>query len=69
MAGGVAFTVDTSEISRMSQGLARMMGQYEWITARAMTDGAKASREAIRREILPRIDKGPSNWTKRGLIV
>lgn len=69
MAGGVAFTVDTLEISRLSQGLARMMGQYEWITARAMTDGAKSAREAIRREILPRIEGGPSNWTKRGLIV
>lgn len=69
MAGGVVFTVDTSEISRLSRGLAQMMGQYEWITARAMTDGAKASREAIRREILPRIEGGPSNWTRRGLIV
>jgi len=69
MAGGVAFTVDTSEISRMAQGLARTMGQYEWITARAMTTAAKASREAIRREILPHVQGGATPWTQRGLIV
>jgi len=69
MAGGVSLTVDTSGISRMSQGLARMMGQHEWITARAMTAAAKASREAIRREILPRVKGNATPWTQRGLIV
>jgi hypothetical protein len=45
-----------------------MMGQFEWITARAMTKAAYASREAIRREILPMVQGGATPWTKRGLI-
>lgn len=45
------------------------MGQFEWITARAMTTAAKASREAIRREILPKVKGGATAWTRRGLIV
>jgi hypothetical protein len=45
------------------------MGQFEWITARAMTTAAKASRDAIRRQILPMVKGGATPWTKRGLIV
>ena len=66
---GVVFTIDTSELNQLQVGLSRMMGQFEWITARAMTTAAKASREAIRREILPMVKGGATAWTRRGLIV
>ena len=66
---GVVFTVDTTELNQLQVSLSRMMGQFEWITARAMTTAAKASREAIRREILPMVQGGATPWTKRGLIV
>jgi hypothetical protein len=66
---GITLTVDTSEVSRLSVTLARLMGQYEWIAARAMTESAKITRTALQREILPKIEGGPTNWTKRGLIV
>lgn len=62
-------TIDTSEINQLQVTLSRMMGQFEWITARAMTTAAKASREAIRRKILPMAKGGATGWTKRGLIV
>ena len=66
---GVDLTIDTSELNQLQVSLSRMMGQFEWITARAMTTAAKASREAIRREILPMVQGGATPWTKRGLIV
>jgi hypothetical protein len=66
---GITLTVDTSELNRMSVTLARLMGQYEWITARAMSEAAKITRTALQREILPMIQGGPTAWTKRGLIV
>jgi hypothetical protein len=66
---GVVLEADLSEISRLQQNLARFMGQFEWITARAMTTAAKASRDAIRREILPKVKGGATRWTERGLIV
>lgn len=66
---GVVFTVDTSELNQLQVSLSRMMGQFEWITARAMTTAAKASRDAIKRQILPMVKGGATSWTKRGLIV
>ena len=68
---GITLTVDTSEVSRMSVTLARLMGQYEWIAARAMTESAKITRTALQREILNSslIQGGPTAWTRRGLIV
>ena len=66
---GVTFTVDTRELDRMSVAVARMIGQYEWIAARSMTEAAKITRTALQREILPKIQGGPTNWTKRGLII
>lgn len=65
----VVLETDLSEISQLQQNLARFMGQFEWITARAMTTAAKASRDAIRREILPMVDGGATRWTRQGLIV
>jgi hypothetical protein len=65
----VVLEPDLSEISQLQQNLARFMGQFEWITARAMTTAAKASRDAIRREILPMVDGGATRWTRQGLIV
>jgi len=66
---GIVFTVDTGDLNRMSVAVARMIGQYEWIAARAMTEAAKAAKVGIEREILPMIDGGPTAWTRRGLIV
>lgn len=68
MASGVRFTVDTSEISALSRGLASMMGQHGWITARAMTTAAKAAKGQLEARVLPMIQGGPTGWTKRGLI-
>lgn len=66
---GITFTVDTSQVSQMSVGLARLMGQYEWIAARSMTEAAKITRVALQREIVNKIQGGPTAWTRRGLIV
>lgn len=66
---GLDLTIDTTELNQLQVSLSRMMGQFEWITARAMTTAAKASRDAIRREILPMVKGGATAWTKRGLIV
>ena len=66
---GVDLTIDTTELNQLQVRLSRMMGQFEWITARAMTTAAKASRDAIRRQILPMVKGGATPWTKRGLIV
>jgi hypothetical protein len=65
----VSLSIDSAEISELQQSLARFMGQFEWITARAMTTAAIASRNAIRSEILPKVQGGATAWTKRGLIV
>ena len=65
---GITLTVDTSEVSKLSKALAVMMGQQEWITARAMTTAAKAAKARLAAEVFPMIKGGPTNWTKRGLI-
>lgn len=65
----VTLTVDTRDLDRMSVSVARLIGQYEWIAARSMTEAAKAAKGALQREILPMIQGGPTAWTRRGLIV
>ena len=65
----ISLSIDSAEIRQLQQSLARFMGQFEWITARAMTTAAIASRNAIRSEILPKVQGGATAWTKRGLIV
>ena len=64
----VDLTIDTAQLNAMSQRLARLYGQFDWIAARAMTNSAKAAKSAISRQILPMIQGGPTGWTKRGLI-
>lgn len=68
---GIKLTVDASQVNEMSRALAVMMGQQEWITARAMTESAKITRTALQRKILNSnmIQGGPTAWTRRGLIV
>jgi hypothetical protein len=66
---GITLTVDTSQVSRLSTTVARLMGQYEWIAAKAMTESVKITRVALQREILNKIEGGPTAWTRRGLIV
>lgn len=65
---GITYSVDTVQVDRMATNLAAMIGQHEWITARSMTRGVQVAREAIRREILPLVEGGPTRWTERGLI-
>lgn len=64
----VSFAVDTAQVSAMAKNLAALMGQYEWITARAMTEGVKAAKAGIARDVFPKIKGGPTAWTRRGLI-
>ena len=64
----VILKADTAQVSRLATTMAALIGQHEWICARAMTNGVKASREAIRREIFPLVEGGPTRWTERGLI-
>ena len=54
-------------LDRASKQLLEMYGQLNWVTARAMTEGAKAARAGIAREILPMVKGGPTAWTRRGL--
>jgi len=63
-----SFTVDYSQITGLSKSIAALMGQYEWISARAMTEGVKASKAGIASGVFPKIKGGPSWWTERGLI-
>ena len=59
---------ETEDVARLAERLANVSGRYDWITARAMTMGVKASREQIRAKIFPMIQGGPTRWTERGLI-
>jgi hypothetical protein len=65
----VDFEIDFSELNQLNVAISRVMGQFEWISAAAMTTAARASREAIRQQILPRIKGGATAWTSKGLIV
>jgi hypothetical protein len=60
--------IDSAELLAASRRLAEAMDRFPTLTAIAMTKGVVASRDAIRREILPMIEGGPSRWTERGLI-
>jgi hypothetical protein len=64
----VFFEVDYSDITRIQQVAAKAIGQMEWITAMAMTRSAKAARLKVGQEIFPKIQGGPTTWTRRGLI-
>lgn len=66
---GVQFTIDTSQVSAMSNALAGLTGNYNWIVARAMTNSAKAAKAAVAADVFPRIQGGPTAWTRRGLMV
>jgi hypothetical protein len=65
---GIVVDLDTSGLNAMHVAVARLWGQFEWISARAMTNAAKASKQAVAAQILPMIQGGPTPWTKRGLI-
>jgi hypothetical protein len=64
----IRFDVNTIQVDRLQENVARLMGQYEWIAARAMTKGAIAAKTGIGRQIFPMIEGGPTAWTRRGLI-
>ena len=65
---GIVFSANTEELSRLSVAVAELMGQYDWIAARAMTRGVQAARQEIQQKIFPMIKGGPTRWTQRGLI-
>lgn len=64
----VSFSIDSSQVNNLSLTLARVIGQYDWIAARAMTNAAKAAKAQLAEEVLPRIAGGATAWTKRGLM-
>jgi hypothetical protein len=66
---GINIFCDVSEIYATAQNFRVLPRQLPMIVGRAMTMGAKASREKIRAGIFPLIQGGPTQWTKRGLIV
>jgi hypothetical protein len=65
----LTFDVDTAPVDGMSRFMAQLTGQYEWITAKAMTRSAFAARNALREQVIDRIEGGATAWTKRGLMV
>lgn len=65
---GVTFDVDFNGITQAQRFLARLYGQTDWITAKAMTSSAKQARIKVGEVIFPKIDGGPVPWTRRGLI-
>ena len=60
--------IDSTQVSAASQRLADLMGKTPMLTAIAMTRGVTTARRAIQAEIFPKIQGGPSPWTRRGLI-
>lgn len=62
-------TLDHSGLNEASAALANAIGKLESLTAEAMTTAAIKARDAIRREIHPMIQGGPTRWTERGLLV
>jgi hypothetical protein len=62
------FTVDDEQISEANRVWLRVVGQYEWTCAMALTRAAKTARAAIATTTLGGIDGGPTAWTRRGLM-
>ncbi len=62
------FTVDDEQISQASRVWLRLVGQYEWTCAMALTRAAKTARAAIAEQTLGGIAGGPTGWTRRGLM-
>ena len=65
----VDFTIDSSEVSALSRGLALAINKFDSIAAGAITTSALEARKAIRREVESKVKGGAAPWTKRGLIV
>jgi len=66
--GLLTVQVDTSQVSAMARWVAAAHGELGWTTARAMTNSAKDAKEALRQQVLPKIQGGPTPWTRRGLV-
>ena len=64
----VSFDIDSSQLNSLNATLARVIGQYNWIAARAMTNAAKAAKARLASEVLPQIQGGATAWTRRGLM-
>lgn len=65
----IQFRAEYSQVSQASLRLAELLNKTDALTAYAMTQGVKASKRGIEKEIFPLIEGGPTQWTKRGLIM
>jgi len=61
-------TINALEVDKLSRTVAHMIGQFDWISARAMTNAAKASKAKLAATVFPQIQGGPTAWTRRGLM-
>lgn len=64
----IRFQLDSQGITELERATARLMGQFEWISAIAITRSAVAARKRLDSEVLSNIRGGPVPWTRRGLI-
>lgn len=65
----ILFRAETGQVKRASLQLAELLNKTDALTAYAMTQGVKAAKRGIQKDIFPLIEGGPTQWTKRGLIV
>lgn len=65
----IQFDINSAQVTALQRTLLNVHGQFNWVAARAMTNAAKDTREAIRARILPMVEGGATTWTRRGLIV
>lgn len=65
----ISFRADTGQVREASLRLAGLLNKTDALTAYAMTQGVKAAKRGIEKDIFPLIEGGPTQWTKRGLIV
>ena len=64
----IRFATNSVDTDKLAVATSRLLGQYEWIAARAMTRGVQGAKQQIERQIFPMIEGGPTRWTRRGLI-
>lgn len=65
----IKLDINSAEVTALQRTLLNFYGQFNWVAAKAMTNAAKDTRDAIRTKILPMVQGGATTWTRRGLIV
>jgi len=66
---GIDIFFDLGDIRTTARNFGVLPRQMPMIMGKAMTLGVKAARDKVRADIFPLIKGGPTQWTKRGLIV